>query len=58
MNLYDSHDTDRVASMIKNPNREFDRDASLQNNLDYNASKPTDARIQPTTSRRVRLGAT
>jgi len=41
LNLYDSHDTDRVASMIKNPNREYDRDGSPRSNTNYDISKPT-----------------
>ena len=39
-NLMDSHDTDRLASMIKNPDREFDRDAN-DGNQKYNPGKPT-----------------
>jgi glycosidase len=42
LNLYDSHDTDRVASMVKNPNREYDRDASPQSNPKYDIRKPTE----------------
>jgi len=41
LNLYDSHDTDRLASMIKNPNREYDRDGSPRGNTNYDISKPT-----------------
>lgn len=40
-NLVDSHDTDRLASMIKNPDRQFDRDASLRQNKDYDITKPS-----------------
>jgi len=40
LNLYDSHDTDRIASMIKNPDRELDRNASPQSNPNYDISKP------------------
>ena len=42
LNLYDSHDTDRVASMIKNPNREYDRDGSPRGNTNYDISKPAE----------------
>jgi glycosidase len=40
LNLYDSHDTDRVASMIKNPDREYDRNASPRSRPGYEISKP------------------
>jgi glycosidase len=40
-NLIDSHDTDRLASMIMNPNRKYDDRNGLRNNPDYNVSKPT-----------------
>jgi glycosidase len=48
LNLYDSHDTERVASMIKNPNREYDHAAGPQNNPQYDPSKPNagDRKIQ------------
>ena len=46
LNLFDSHDTDRVASMIKNPNREYDRDAGPQNNRRYDISQPTQSERQ------------
>ncbi|HWP83382.1 MAG TPA: glycoside hydrolase family 13 protein [Bacteroidota bacterium] len=39
-NLYDSHDTDRLISMIANPNRDYDRDASPRTNPNYDVSKP------------------
>jgi cyclomaltodextrinase / maltogenic alpha-amylase / neopullulanase len=42
-NLIDSHDTDRLASMIMNPNRKYDDRNGLRNNPDYNVGKPTDA---------------
>ena len=47
-NLLDSHDTDRLASMIMNPNRRYDDQNGLRNNADYNVAKPTAAarRIQ------------
>lgn len=40
LNLFDSHDTDRLASMIKNPNRAYDRDATPQSNPQYDVTKP------------------
>ena len=40
-NLMDSHDTDRLSSMIKNPGRRYDRDAS-ERNRNYNPGKPTE----------------
>ncbi len=39
MNLVDSHDTERISSMIKNPDRDYDRDASYEN-PNYDPSKP------------------
>lgn len=39
--LMDSHDTDRLASMIVNPDREFDRDAH-GGNTDYSPAKPSE----------------
>jgi len=39
MNLLDSHDTDRLSSMILNPDREYDRNAS-EDNQEYNPAKP------------------
>ncbi|MCB0283038.1 MAG: alpha-glucosidase C-terminal domain-containing protein [Calditrichae bacterium] len=41
-NLMDSHDTDRHASMILNPDLNFDRDRSPKDNPDYIVRKPTD----------------
>ncbi|TAK93027.1 MAG: alpha-amylase, partial [Verrucomicrobia bacterium] len=41
LNLYDSHDTERVASMIRNPNRDYDKDGSPRGNPRYDISKPT-----------------
>jgi glycosidase len=46
LNLYDSHDTDRVASMVKNPNREYDHDGVTRGNTNYNISKPTERDLQ------------
>ena len=40
-NLIDSHDTDRLASMIMNPNRKYDDQNGLRNNPNYNVGKPT-----------------
>ena len=40
-NLIDSHDTDRLASMIVNPDRNFDRDNSPRSNPDYAVRRPT-----------------
>ena len=40
-NLIDSHDTDRLSSMIKNPDRKFDRGAN-EGNKNYNPGKPSE----------------
>ncbi|MFC2094710.1 glycoside hydrolase family 13 protein [Bacteroidota bacterium] len=40
-NLMNSHDTDRLSSMVKNPGRQYDRDAS-EGNPKYNPGKPTE----------------
>jgi glycosidase len=40
-NLIDSHDTDRLASMIMNPNRKYDDQNGLRNNPNYGVGKPT-----------------
>ncbi|MBI4811028.1 MAG: glycoside hydrolase family 13 protein [Ignavibacteriales bacterium] len=40
MNTVDSHDTDRLPSIIVNPDREFDHDASIKDNKTYNIRKP------------------
>lgn len=50
MNLLDSHDTDRIASMLANPDREYDRGNREQDGAKYDASKPS-AEVY----RRVRL---
>lgn len=42
-NLIDSHDTDRLPSMIMNPNRKYDDQNGLRNNREYDVSKPTPA---------------
>ena len=39
-NLLSSHDTERLSSMIKNPDRKYDHDAN-ENNPNYNPGKPT-----------------
>ncbi len=39
-NLVDSHDTERISSMIKNPDREYDREGN-EGNPDYNPGKPS-----------------
>ncbi len=38
-NLVDSHDTERISSMIKNPDRKYDRDG-YEGNPDYDPGKP------------------
>lgn len=38
-NLVDSHDTERLSSMIKNPDRDYDRDGD-ERNPNYDPSKP------------------
>lgn len=40
MNLLDSHDTDRVASMLRNPDRGFDQGNRPKENPRYDGSKP------------------
>ncbi len=39
-NLMSSHDTDRVFSMVINPNREYDRDNRILENRSYRAIRP------------------
>jgi glycosidase len=39
-NLVDSHDTDRISSMVKNPDRKYDRDAK-EGNSNYDPGKPS-----------------
>ena len=41
-NLLTSHDTERLSSLIQNPDRGYDRDAN-EGNSNYYAGKPTDA---------------
>ncbi|MCL5268386.1 MAG: glycoside hydrolase family 13 protein [Bacteroidetes bacterium] len=45
-NLIDSHDTDRLASMIVNPDRAYDSGNSPRNNPGYNVRKPDAAEIR------------
>ena len=47
-NLLDSHDTDRLPSMVRNPNRAYDRQGSVRENPSYDIGKPTadDVRVQ------------
>lgn len=42
LNLFDSHDTERMASMIKNPDRDYDKDGGPRDNTHYHISKPTE----------------
>jgi glycosidase len=41
MNLIDSHDTDRLASMIKNPDRDYNQQQGVRHNPKYDPRKPT-----------------
>lgn len=41
-NLVDSHDTERISSMIVNPDRDYDTDGN-ERNADYNPGKPSEA---------------
>ncbi|MFQ5628844.1 MAG: glycoside hydrolase family 13 protein [bacterium] len=45
-NLIDSHDTDRVVSMIKNPDRIYNQQENLRNNPKYDPRKPTEGELQ------------
>ncbi len=45
-NLVDSHDTDRLASMIVNPDRSYNGDASPRNNPRYDVRKPDATEVQ------------
>lgn len=40
-NLWDSHDTDRLASMIMNPDRDYDGANRIQDGAAYDESRPT-----------------
>ena len=42
MNLLDSHDVERVSSMIVNPDLWYDHDGNPSNNKNYDVRKPTD----------------
>ena len=44
-NMLDSHDTDRLASMIINPDRNYDRNARPSANNDYDVRKPQEREI-------------
>ncbi|MFQ5824475.1 MAG: glycoside hydrolase family 13 protein [bacterium] len=46
LNLIDSHDTDRVASMIKNPDRIYDHESGLRDNPEYDPRKPNKDQIK------------
>lgn len=46
LNLIDSHDTDRVGSMIKNPDRRYNREASVRENPNYDPRKPNEDEIK------------
>jgi cyclomaltodextrinase / maltogenic alpha-amylase / neopullulanase len=46
MNLYDTHDTERLLSRIMNPNRNFDQDASPRSNKNYALRQPTAAELE------------
>lgn len=39
--LIDSHDTDRIASQLRNPNRDYDRNVSLRDDPTYDPRRPT-----------------
>lgn len=43
MNLLSSHDVDRMASIIVNPDHWYDHDASAKDNDDYDVRKPNEA---------------
>lgn len=42
MNTLDSHDTDRLPSIIVNPDRSFDHQASVADNKSYDVRRPND----------------
>lgn len=52
MNLLGSHDTERLASMLANPGRDYDQRGSVANNPRYDADRPS-----PEVYRRVALAA-
>lgn len=45
-NLMDSHDVDRIASQIVNPDRWYDHNASAKDNKDYDERKPNKQEIE------------
>ncbi|MDD5066486.1 MAG: alpha-amylase family glycosyl hydrolase [bacterium] len=45
-NLLDSHDTDRILSGIRNPDRDFDSRNRLQENDPYDSEKPGEKEVQ------------
>ncbi|MFT7076976.1 MAG: glycosidase [Planctomycetota bacterium] len=46
MNLVDSHDTDRVAQMIANPDLPYDRSNTMQQNPQYHCGRPSPESFQ------------
>jgi len=46
MNLVNSHDTDRLASMIRNPDLDYDQQRSPRYNPNYDPTKPGAAAVQ------------
>lgn len=46
MNMLDSHDTDRLPSIIVNPDRWYDHQASAGDNKNYHVRKPTEEEIR------------
>lgn len=46
MNLYDSHDTDRLGSHIINSDVSYDKNTGVNDNRNYNVRKPNDKELQ------------
>lgn len=46
MNLVNSHDTDRLASMLLNPDRPYDRSNQIQRDDSYNSGRPDPVHFQ------------
>ncbi|MBI3005689.1 MAG: glycoside hydrolase family 13 protein [Ignavibacteriales bacterium] len=46
MNLYDSHDTDRLGSRIVNSDLSYDKGVSVKDNPRYDVRKPNDVELQ------------
>ena len=46
MNLMGSHDTDRLASQIVNPDTRYDGNVNLKDNPDYDVRKPNDEELK------------